>query len=189
MKFSSAFLFAAIASIPFVSTIASAYPRDTSENQGDDNNLHPLVEKQDNQGNDYDLHPDYKPQGNDDGLHPVDNQDNDNYPNKYHKKPRPYKPYRPHKKPRPPKYKQSCTINTDNTPWNSAYVRVSPCNSKRPLNNLIDGDTVYSTGKTKYGCGYWYTKVWDSEIQKYGWVASLFLDCDYEPVPAVATYY
>ena len=185
MKFSSAFLFAAIASIPFVSTIASAYSRDTStENQADDNSLHPLVETQGNQANDDDLRPDYKPQGNDDGLRPIDNQDDDNHPDKYNKKPyRPQKPYRPHK------YNQLCTVNTDNTPWDSAYVRVSPCNRKSPLNNLIDGDTVYSMGKTKYWCGYWYTKVWDSEIKKYGWVASLFLDCYYEPVPATAINY
>jgi hypothetical protein len=184
MKFSSAFLFAAIASTPFVSTIAFARSRDTpTENQGNDNGLHPLVESQGNQGNDDGLHPDYKPhdnQGNDDGLHPTDNQDNDNHPD------HPYKPYRPPHKPRPHKYKQLCTVNTDNTPWNSAYVRLSPCNSRRPLDTLLDGDTVYSMGKTKYGCGYWYTKVWDSDIQKYGWVASLFLECDYEPVPAPA---
>lgn len=82
---------------------------------------------------------------------------------------------------------KSCSINTDGTPWDYAYVRQNPCNNRSPIDTLYNGDYVYNLGNNKFGCGYWYTQVFDSSIKKVGWVASQFLDCDGNPpVPAAA---
>lgn len=82
---------------------------------------------------------------------------------------------------------ESCSINTDGTRWNFAYVRPTPCNNRNPINTLHNGDYVYNLGNNRFGCGYWYTQVWDSSINKVGWVASQFLDCGGNPpVPAAA---
>lgn len=82
---------------------------------------------------------------------------------------------------------QSCSINTDGTPWDSAYVRQNACNNRAPLDTLYNGDYVYNLGNNKFGCGYWYTQVFDPNVNKVGWVASQFLDCGGNPpVPAAA---
>lgn len=81
----------------------------------------------------------------------------------------------------------SCTITTFGTPWDNANLRPTPCNNRHPLNVLEDGDYVYNLGSNKFGCGYWYTQVWDPSVRKVGWVASQFLDCGGNPpVPAAA---
>ena len=82
---------------------------------------------------------------------------------------------------------QSCSINTDGTPWDYAYVRSTPCNNRAPLDTLYNGDYVYVLGNNQFNCGYWYSQVWDPNINKVGWVASQFLDCGGNPpVPASA---
>lgn len=81
----------------------------------------------------------------------------------------------------------SCDITTDGTPWDYAYVRSNACNNRSPLGTLYNGDQVYNLGTNRFGCGYWYTKVWVPSINNVGWVASQFLDCGGNPpVPAAA---
>jgi hypothetical protein len=81
----------------------------------------------------------------------------------------------------------SCSITTFGTPWDFAYVRSNACNNRAPLGTLYDNDQVYNLGMNRFGCGYWYTKVWVPSINNVGWVASQFLDCGGNPpVPAAA---
>lgn len=81
----------------------------------------------------------------------------------------------------------SCDITTDGTPWDYAYVRSNACNNRAPIGTLYNSDQVYNLGLNRFGCGYWYTKVWVPSINNVGWVASQFLDCGGNPpVPAAA---
>lgn len=76
--------------------------------------------------------------------------------------------------PVPPK---QCSIVTSGTHWTKVSVRVKPCNNVKYIDVLYEGDTVYSTGKERYGCNYYYTLVYDPMVNRMGWVGSMFLDC------------